>query len=64
LPKFDRDDLRTRFEAEFLAPVAGIMPLTFDLAENASQDLFSLSRPDHEWSLALCEVARTVMEIQ
>ncbi|MEW6403071.1 MAG: MinD/ParA family protein [Chloroflexota bacterium] len=64
LPKFDRQDIRSRFEAEFHAPVAGVMPLTFDLAENASQDLFSLEKPDHEWSLALCDLANTVMGME
>jgi MinD-like ATPase involved in chromosome partitioning or flagellar assembly len=61
LPKFDRDDIKTRFEAEFQAPVAGIMPLTFDMAANASKDLFALSRPDHEWSTALREVAEFLL---
>lgn len=64
LPKFDREDIKARFEAEFQAPVAGIMPLTFDLAENASRDLFSLERPDHEWSLALCDLAGTLMGME
>lgn len=61
LPKLDRADIKARFESEFQAPVAGILPLTFDLAENASKDLFSLSRPNHEWSVALRDVAETVL---
>ncbi len=64
LPKFDREDIKARFEAEFQAPVAGVMPLTFDLAENASRDLFSLTQPDHEWSLALSDLAKTVMGME
>ncbi|MBI5842111.1 MAG: MinD/ParA family protein [Chloroflexi bacterium] len=64
LPKLDRADIKARFEAEFDAPVAGFMPLTFDLAENASKDLFSLSRPEHEWSLALREVAGAVLAMK
>jgi MinD-like ATPase involved in chromosome partitioning or flagellar assembly len=64
MPKLDREHIKARFEAEFQAPIAGIMPLTFDVAENASKDLFSLSRPDHEWSLALRNVAETIMAVK
>lgn len=61
LPRLDRDDIKKRFETEFQAPVAGILLLTFDVAENASKDLFSLCKPDHEWSVALRTVAETVL---
>jgi hypothetical protein len=55
--------MKSRFEAGFQVPVAGILPLTFDVAENASRDLFSLRHPDHEWSRALRAVAETVLSI-
>lgn len=61
LPRLDREDIKARFESEFQAPVAGLLPLTFDVAENASKDLFSLSKPDHEWSVALRGVAETIL---
>jgi len=64
LPKLDRADLKERFEANFKAPVAGIMPLTFDVAENASKDLFSLLEPDHEWSKELRKVAEAILSVQ
>jgi MinD-like ATPase involved in chromosome partitioning or flagellar assembly len=61
LPRLDLDDIKTRFENEFQTPVAGILPLTFDVAKNASKDLFSLCKPDHEWAVALRRVAETVL---
>jgi len=61
LPKLDRADLKEKFEDIFHAQVAGIMPLTFDVAENASKDLFSLLKPDHEWSQELRKVAEAIL---
>lgn len=63
LPKLDRVDLKERFEAIFQVPVAGIMPLTFDVAENASKDLFALLKPDHEWSRELRKVAEAILSV-
>jgi len=63
LPKLDRADLKAQFEAEFRAPVAGILPLTFAVAENASKDLFALSFPDHEWSRELHKVMGAILAL-
>ena len=64
LPKYDPADVRTQVEERFGAKVAGVLPLSFDLAENASRDLFSLRFPDHEWSRALRGVAETVLAVR
>ncbi|MGB8981335.1 MAG: MinD/ParA family protein [Anaerolineales bacterium] len=64
LPKYDFADLRQQIEDRFHAPVAGVLPLSFDLADNASRDIFSLRYPDHEWSKALRGVAETVLAIK
>lgn len=61
LPNLDRNDLKEQFESEFHAKVAGILPLTFDVAENASKDLFALAFPDHEWSQELDEVMVAIL---
>jgi MinD-like ATPase involved in chromosome partitioning or flagellar assembly len=63
LPNLDRSDLKALFESEFQASVAGILPLSFDIAENASKDLFALSTPDHEWSQELHEVMGAILSI-
>ncbi len=64
LPKYDRADMKQQIEDKFGAPVAGILPLSFDVAENASQDLFSLRCPDHEWSKALRGVAEAILAVK
>jgi MinD-like ATPase involved in chromosome partitioning or flagellar assembly len=64
LPKHDLADIRKQIEDKFGAPVAGVLPLSFEVAENASQDIFSLRYPDHPWSKALRGVAETVLAIK
>ena len=64
LPKYDFQALKKEIAGMFNAQVAGVLPLTFDLADNASNDLFSLSMPDHEWSRALVEVAEAVLALK
>jgi len=55
------DEVRARVEKLFSVPVAGIMPLSFDVAAMASGDLFSLRYPDHAWSLGLRSIAAAVL---
>ena len=64
LPKLDKADLKKRFEDTFQATVAGILPLTFDVAENASKDLFALLWPEHEWSKGLVQVAQAILAVE
>jgi hypothetical protein len=64
LPKYDHAALKKEIEAQFNAPVAGILPLSFDVAENASSDLFSLRFPDHAWSKGLREVAEAILAVK
>lgn len=64
LPKYDFAQIKTDIETKFNAPVAGVLPLTFDLADNASNDLFSLRFPDHEWSRSLRGVAEAILAVE
>jgi MinD-like ATPase involved in chromosome partitioning or flagellar assembly len=64
LPKYDRADVKTQVEERFHARVLGVLPLSFDVAENASRDLFSLRYPDHEWSKNLRVVADAVLAVK
>ncbi|NJN78986.1 MAG: MinD/ParA family protein [Anaerolineales bacterium] len=61
LPKYDFSQLREQIQNQFGATVTGVLPLSFDMAENASQDLFSLRYPDHEWSKSLRGVVDFVL---
>lgn len=61
LPKYDFSVIKHDIEAQFEATVTGVLPLSFDMAENASKDLFSLRYPDHEWSKSLRGVVDFVL---
>jgi MinD-like ATPase involved in chromosome partitioning or flagellar assembly len=62
--KYDYADLKKQIQDTFKAPLTGILPLNFDLAENASKDLFSLRSPDHDWSKGLRGVADAVLAVK
>jgi MinD-like ATPase involved in chromosome partitioning or flagellar assembly len=64
LPKYDPVEIKKGIEEQFGAPVAGVLPLSFDIADNASSDLFSLRYPDHPWSQELRKVARAVLSLE
>lgn len=61
LPKYDFAVIKRDIEAQFQATVTSVLPLSFDMAENASRDLFSLRYPDHEWSKALRNIVPYVL---
>lgn len=62
LPKYDFAGIKSDIEKQFQATVTSVLPLSFDMAENASKDLFSLRYPDHEWSVALKKVVPHILE--
>jgi MinD-like ATPase involved in chromosome partitioning or flagellar assembly len=43
--------------------VAGVLQLTEDMADMGSADIFSLRYPNHPWSLALREIAQTILAV-
>lgn len=61
LARYDFDQIRGTVEKTYQAPVAGVLPLSEDLVDLASSDLFSLRFPDHPWSQAIRSVAERVM---
>ena len=58
------DEIKKGIEAQFQAPVAGVLPLSFDMADNASSDLFSLKYPDHDWSKGLRDVSSAILALE
>lgn len=62
LTKYDFNQISEQVENKFGAPVAGVLPLTEDMADMGSADIFSLRYPDHPWSRALREIAQKVIE--
>jgi MinD-like ATPase involved in chromosome partitioning or flagellar assembly len=64
LVRYATDVVKKQMEDRFQAPVAGVLPLNFEVADNASADLFSLRYPDHPWSKALRNVADAVLAVK
>lgn len=64
LPKYDFAGIKRDIEAQFNEQVAAVLPLSFDIADNASRDLFSLRFPDHDWSRGLKQVADAILALE
>jgi MinD-like ATPase involved in chromosome partitioning or flagellar assembly len=61
LPSLDRAALRARVESAFAAPVAAYFPLTEQVMENASGEVFCATHPDHPFSAEVRRLAAQVM---
>lgn len=63
VPGYDFEDLKGQIEGAYKAPLAGILPLDFELAHNASRNLFSLSNPLHTWTTELQKVKDAILSV-
>lgn len=58
LTRYDFQKIREEVSATYYGvPVSGVLPLSEDVASNASNNIFSALYPDHPWSLGIKEVA-------
>lgn len=62
LPALDFDALRRQVEKIYNAPVAGILPLSEEMVQLASSDLFCLRYPNHPISQEMQKVAKQIMQ--
>jgi septum site-determining protein MinD len=62
LTRYDFGQIRQLVEKTYSATVAGVLPLTEDMVDMQSSDIFSLRYPNHPWSQALRGVAEMVMK--
>jgi MinD-like ATPase involved in chromosome partitioning or flagellar assembly len=62
LTRYDFEQMHADIKELYQSTVAGIMPLTEDLVDMGSSDIFSLRYPDHQWSQALQGVAQHFLE--
>lgn len=62
LPALDFDALRQQVEKIYSAPVAGILPLSEEMVQLASSDLFCLRYPNHPISQEMQKVAKQIMQ--
>lgn len=58
---FDTADVRARVEQTYAAPVAAVLPHSDEMMALASAGIFALRYPDHPISVALAQVARTLV---
>jgi MinD-like ATPase involved in chromosome partitioning or flagellar assembly len=61
LPILDFDALKQQVEKTYKAPVAGILPLSEEMIQMASSDLFCLRFPDHPLSKVMENVAKMII---
>ncbi len=61
LTRYDFDHVRKQVEETYQVKVAGVLPLTEDLADMGSADIFSLRDPDHPWSKGLVQITQSVL---
>lgn len=62
LSRYDFNQVRQQVQSFYNTPVAGVLPLSEDMVEMGSADIFSLRFPDHPWSQNLREIARNIIQ--
>ncbi|HLP88492.1 MAG TPA: MinD/ParA family protein [Nostocaceae cyanobacterium] len=62
LPAIDFDALKEQVEKSYNAEVAGIMPLSEEMIQLASSDIFCLRFPDHPCSRVMDKVAQSILK--
>ncbi len=62
LSKYDFDQMKSDIETVYQAPVAGILPLSEEMVDLASGDLFALRYPNHLWSRTVQQIANLIIE--
>ena len=62
LPTFDFPTMRERISNTYDTPVAGVLPLSDDVASNASTHVFSAVNPDHQWSETIREITEAILD--
>ncbi|PJF43053.1 MAG: CDP-3,6-dideoxy-D-glycero-L-glycero-4-hexulose-4-reductase [Phototrophicales bacterium] len=62
LPTYDFEQLRTQISKTYDTIVAGVLPLSDDVASNASTHVFSALYPEHPWSVTIQEITEEILE--
>jgi MinD-like ATPase involved in chromosome partitioning or flagellar assembly len=61
--RYDPEQIRQKAEQTYDAPVVGVLPLSEDLVDLGSRDIFSLRDPEHPWSKELRNIARIILKV-
>ncbi|MBF2034264.1 MAG: MinD/ParA family protein [Leptolyngbyaceae cyanobacterium T60_A2020_046] len=62
LSSFDFDSLKAEVESTYGAPVAAVLPLTEEMIQLGSSDIFCMRFPDHPLSKTIAGVAALLMD--
>ncbi len=62
LPSFDPDALQRNMEVSYKTPVAGIIPLSEEIAGLGSRDIFCLHNPNHPLSLTVAKITTQIVQ--
>ena len=63
LATVDRDALRQQVEQAYQASVVAILPLSEDVVQLASSDIFCLRLPEHPWTREVRGLAERIMAL-
>lgn len=61
--RYDPDQIKKQVEEIYNVPVIGVLPLSEDMADLASADLFSLRYPEHKWTNEFGKIVEHVLEM-
>ncbi len=61
LSRYDHAQIRADVEKTYSTQVVGVLPLSEDMVDLASADVFSLRFPDHPWSKELIRAAKIIL---
>jgi septum site-determining protein MinD len=61
LTRFDPEQVKSEVESIYGVPVSGVLPLSEDVASNASGNIFSMLYPNHPWSKVIDKIAEDVI---
>jgi len=62
LTRYDFNQIKKSVSETYGAEVVGVLPLTEDMADMGSADIFSLRYPDHLWSQTVRDIAQNIMD--
>ncbi|MBI5959724.1 MAG: MinD/ParA family protein [Chloroflexi bacterium] len=61
LVRYDFAKVKADIAATYKVQVAGVLPLSEDVASNASANIFSATNPDHPWSKGVIEIVNDLL---
>ena len=61
--RYDPMQIRQQAEQIYDVPVVGVLPLSEDMVDLGSRDIFSLRDPGHPWSKELRNIAQSILKL-